>query len=65
MSIAYRPQADPRAPLDAEAVRATYRQSGGRGIERTYGWTADVVAIIRSAETIRTVNHQHATVSSG
>jgi len=49
MSIAYRPQADPRAPLDAEAVRATYRQSGGRGIERTYGWTADIVAILRKS----------------
>jgi hypothetical protein len=47
MAITYRPNTDRDEDLDVEAVRAIYRAHGGRGIERTYGWTPTVIAILR------------------
>jgi hypothetical protein len=51
MAITYRPAAGRGTHLDADAVRSTFRRLGGRGIERAYGWTPVVVAILREDRT--------------
>lgn len=51
MAITYRTETKSTTSLDADVVRAIFRRLGGKGIERTCGWTPAVIAILRENRT--------------
>jgi hypothetical protein len=51
MAVTYRPGESRAENLDPDTVRSTYQRLGGKGIERIYGWTPAVIAILRENRT--------------